>query len=326
MRACSVSTGPASTGHCPACDGTKHTLRAAVDARKVVSGYAAPAIGIEVGHLLPRTGQIELRACGDCALQWYAPGVVGDAAFYGALQRHSWYYQSAKPEYAFARAFVRAGDRVLEVGCGRGAFRETLPADLSYRGLEFSPDAVVAARSAGLDVVDRPIEVEADMRPATYDVVCHFQVLEHVQQPLAFMAACVRALRPGGRLIVAVPSEDSFMSHAESVWLNMPPHHLTRWTDDALGALFRRLQLQIADLWHEPVADYHRGWHRRVVINSAWKALLGRRPGLVGSALGSAVTKVLARTPLGEWLYARGLRSTSKLAYGHSICVVGEKA
>lgn len=54
----------------------------------------------------------------------------------------------------------------------------------------------VLLKSRGWIVVIRDLENEADHRPDSYDVVCHIQVLEHVQYPLAFMQACASLLRP----------------------------------------------------------------------------------------------------------------------------------
>ena len=119
---------------------------------------------------------------------------------------------------------------MLEVGCGRGAFASLLKAQqpsVRYRGLEFNQAAVQAACAAGHDVVCRTLSDGAAQRPGHHDLVCHFQVLEHVPDPLAFTRDSVAARRPGGLLLVAVPAEDRFIGQQRDAWLNMPPHHLT---------------------------------------------------------------------------------------------------
>ena len=73
------------------------------------------------------------------------------------------------------------------------------------------------------------IEDHADQRPGHYDAVTSFQVLEHVTEPASFLRACVKALRPGGRLLLGVPNNDSFLGLLEDNWLNMPPHHMSLW-------------------------------------------------------------------------------------------------
>lgn len=45
-------------------------------------------------------------------------------------------------------------------------------------------------------------------------------------------------------------------------WLNMPPHHVTRWSDRSLVNLLVRLGIPKVSLWHEPVAPYHSDWYK----------------------------------------------------------------
>ena len=165
--------------------------------------------------------------------------------------------------------------------------------------------------------------------PASYDVVCHFQVLEHVSAPRAFLVDCVRALRPGGRLIITVPSEDSFLSIAEDAWLNMPPHHVTRWTDSALRFALAKLQLEAQEIWHEPVASFHAAWYRDVLINFGVKRLLGGCTVLASTHRGRRIARLgrlLGKTPLlGDWVFASSVRAFSLRNRGHSVCVVARK-
>ncbi|MEO7107240.1 MAG: methyltransferase domain-containing protein, partial [Rhodoferax sp.] len=190
------------------------------------------SLSVDVSKLLQADSEpIALLHCNDCDLKWYRPAPAGDPAFYEALQQHDWYYQDDKPEYSYAAKFVRVGMSVLEVGCGKGAFTKFLPKGASFRGLEFNEEAVKKGRSAALRIDIESVEDHAITHAGTYDAVCHFQVLEHVTDPSQFLNACTSLLKPGGILIVAVPSEDSFLSITEGGYLNMPPHHLTRWSD-----------------------------------------------------------------------------------------------
>ena len=263
----------------------------------------------------------------NCDLRWYTPQTAGDAKFYEDLQQVDWYYQEHKPEYDFARTLVKQADRVLEVGCGKGAFRKFLPENVTYHGLEFNQAAVKTACASGLDVKISPIEAHAAENPASYDVVCHFQVLEHVTTPLPFLQACVAALKPGGTLVVAVPSEDSFLRIVENGWLNMPPHHMTRWSDRSLKDAFSALHLVGAQFCHEPVADYHRDWYRAVMRNFTLKHSLGIRIPLLGDRQLSRIGGRLARIEsVGAWLDGQAERQFKFAKNGHTVCAAATKA
>ncbi len=100
------------------------------------------------------------------------------------------------------RALAHTPDRrgALEVGCGHGAFLEILQAAGFARVTGVEPSAH-AAESAPPHV--RPYIVQDVMRgelldPESLSLVCGFQVLDHLLDPNACLAACRDALAPGG--------------------------------------------------------------------------------------------------------------------------------
>lgn len=312
---------------CPSCGGLQQVQLDSVGCGELLAAYRHVSLNTDISALVPAAHDpLKMLECAGCGLRWFWPLVTGDEAFYESLQRHDWYYQSFKPEYPYAASLIPAGAAVLEVGCGRGVFASYLQSEVHYRGLEFNEEAARKAQSQGLEVMIRPIQEEAKSSQGRYDVACHFQVLEHVSDPHGFMRACADVVRPSGLVIVTVPSEDSFLSVAASAWLNMPPHHVTRWSDAALASLFSRVGLEVQDVWHEPVADFHRDWYQSVMAGYAVGRLLGRRPSLVGHGLAHRIAGRLARFPgLRNWFAARGEAAFPYPRRGHSVCISGYK-
>jgi SAM-dependent methyltransferase len=312
---------------CPVCESADVELIDQITPQALIDAYRTSGLVQRTTHLFTDLAQpVMLCGCRSCSLKWYAHGPAGDAAFYEDLQRHDWYYQNDKPEHVYAGSCLGVAPRVLEVGCGGGAFARHMPDGATYRGLEFNQLAVQTARAAGLDVEVRGLEQEAQSQAGVYDVVCHFQVLEHVTDPAGFMRLCAQALKPGGRMIVAVPAEDSFYGLAESVFLNMPPHHLTRWTDRALATVFRQAGVEPTHFWHEPVADFHQDWQRGVAMRAGWQNLFGSQPQLMISPVSQKLMNLLRWVPgLDDWLYRRGLAAYPDMARGSTVCVVGTK-
>lgn len=94
---------------------------------------------------------------------------------------------------------------VLDVGCGDGRFLGMLPASIERRvGVDLSERAIGFARAFNPDL-EFHVSSTTD---GTFDVVTAIEVLEHVPPDQAdeFIRSCVKALRPGGYLVVSVPT------------------------------------------------------------------------------------------------------------------------
>ncbi len=280
--------------------------------------------GMDLRPLFAEVTEIGLLRSRRSDLMFFYPPVIGDAAFYDALSTHSWYYDGQRSEFAPAAAWIRPTDRVAEIGCGAGDFAAALEC-AAYVGLDFNPRALAACRARGLDVRDASVEQEARRNPATYDVVCCFQILEHVAAPNAFLAACLQLLRPGGRLIISVPSADSHMRHAANDILNLPPHHATWWTDACLKWLESGFPVRLLHLRHDTLSD---GDHRRAYLKTLFTAALcrerlGRDPRAVETsseflAIHAEVTALCER-------FEHGFISTVMEPNGHTVLAVYEK-
>ena len=111
--------------------------------------------------------------------------------------------------YDVVARMLPAGIRdVLEVGCGQGALGARLAQHYDYLGLE--PDqasCTVAQRrikAAGRGEV-RNIRLDA-LGPGQFDLVCAFEVLEHIDDDAAAVRQWAARLRPGGWLMLSVPA------------------------------------------------------------------------------------------------------------------------
>ena len=195
----------------------------------------------------------------------FTPSLVGDADFYESLSKFEWYYQTDKAEYHTAARITR-GQAICEIGCGAGSFFAISGAK-SYVGLELNDGAATEAKKNGLDVRLQGVsEHVQDVGPESYDVVCGFQVLEHVDDPESFLHHAMKLTRQGGWLIFSVPSDDSFVGLVPNNALNMPPHHQTRWTDMGLENIGKKAELQTIAIIHENLDPIHARWAIRSVV------------------------------------------------------------
>lgn len=262
--------------------------------------------------------------CPRCTLEFFAPPLVGDGAFYQALARHDWYYMGEKWEHDEALADIGPGERVLEVGAGEGAFLERLRrASVRAVGLELNEEAARRGASRGLDLRPVPLEQFAEDGPG-FDVVCSFQVLEHVAEPRQFLGRCLGLLRPGGRLILSTPNQDSpLLRQMPSGLLNMPPHHQSRWGRRAYSYAADMLGARLLRVSAEPLALYHAGMAAHGWLNR----LAGLPADLPGDGGGARPLPLRLLLAAGVRLGALALRPAAlrRRIAGHSLYVVLEK-
>lgn len=188
-------------------------------------------------------------------LRYFEPAVVGDSYFYEQLAQYPWYYSEDKLEYAYAKKFTK-NKKVLEVGCGKGSFSGICNAS-DYVGLEINKLAIEHLSEKGIKVYEQSLHEHVEQHSASYDVVCSFQVLEHLANPIEYFQNVYKLLKEGGLAIVSVPAEDSFIKLEFWDIMNMPPHHISRFTDNSLNLLASECQLSLENLIHIPIEKFH---------------------------------------------------------------------
>src|SRR5439155_1042792 len=143
--------------------------------------------------------------------------------------------------YRFARARA-AGRTVLDAGCGEG-YGAALLAEVAVRVVGADRmEAIALARARHRDprLELRAIDLERlDGLDGRFDLVVSFQVIEHLPDPVGFLAALARRAAPGGEILVTTPNR--LMSVSEN------PYHLRGWPRTARrhahGAMCRRVLL-----------------------------------------------------------------------------------
>ena len=240
--------------NCLLCKSINLETIAVVDPKLIVKKYKK-YYGANFNYLF-KTKKIDFLKCNNCDLRFYNPLVPGDEHFYSVLQTTNHYYRENKEEYSLAAQIINEGSSILDVGCGKGEFKKFVPG-CDFTGLEFSKDAIKAGIKNGVNILNEPIQEHAVLNKGKYDFVTSFQVLEHVADIATFVKSCADCVKPGGSLIIAVPSEESYLHLLVNSILNMPPHHISRWTDKALQYIASLINFEFVQLHHDKMDPLH---------------------------------------------------------------------
>jgi SAM-dependent methyltransferase len=148
--------------------------------------------------------------------------------------------------------YVRPEHVVVDFGCGGGYLLAGLPGTQKI-GVDPSPLARIEAARQGISVVASV----TDLAEASADVVVSNHALEHTLSPLDELQGIARILRPGGRLVLALPIDDWRSQRDPDP--NDPDRHLYAWTPRLIANLLSEAGFEV-----ERAHVVTRAWHPRV--------------------------------------------------------------
>lgn len=222
---------------------------------------ACPACGDGAGAPLYEKYGMTHRRCTACATQYVSPrpgpavlrDFYRDSENYAYFARHIFPASAEqrrerlfRPRAAMVADLVRASgmDRpsLVEVGAGYGLFCEEVRATGVFGrivGIEPTPDLAGICRDKGIEVIELPVEEIGAVEP--FDILAAFEVIEHLFDPAAFLTACRRLVRPGGRILLTCPNIQGFdtilLGSASSA---VDHEHLNYFNPDSMALLMRR--------------------------------------------------------------------------------------
>jgi 2-polyprenyl-3-methyl-5-hydroxy-6-metoxy-1,4-benzoquinol methylase len=222
-------------------------------------------------------------------------------------------------ELRLFRAWCPEGT-VLDVGCSNGAFLHQLnsrfPGAYNVLGQDVAGLALNYAESRGVPVC-RDSFLELDVGKRRFDAITFWAVLEHLEEPRAFLSRAAEMLRPGGHCFILTPNFQSLAVRllGKRYRYIMPEHlnYFTPRTLAAFGANHDKFQVVAAGSMHfNPMViwqDFF--WSQRLHVpdeeraqllqrTTAWKQ---RRAFAPLRALYSVIESVLGTFDLADNIY-----------------------
>jgi SAM-dependent methyltransferase len=154
---------------------------------------------------------------------------------------------------------------ILEIGPGVGALGARLARRYEYVGIELDESsAEIAATNLRRVGAGKIVTGTANELRETFDAVCAFEVLEHVEDDLGALRTWCKRVRPGGWLVLSVPAwESRWGGH------DVRAGHFRRYEPEGLLAL-------LADAGFEQTTVLAYGFPLLSALAPVWNALSSR--------------------------------------------------
>ncbi len=260
---------------CPACGGK--ALRPRFEVRHL-TGYLLHSWASERGFPVA-----PIVACRDCGFVFKS---VQLSAHYldehytqlpeDYMERVAEEVTEHREDYRVARRMLLeafpAGGSILDVGCASGYFLHSLGEGWEKHGLEIFHLAALRARERGEITVHECELASARFANESFDVVCSFDVVEHLSDPMAFFREAYRILKPSGWLLLGTGDSSSagaLLSGSRWTYFGIP-EHVSFFSRRSLKLALRR-----AGFRHAEFKKIHHG-ERRVAVTTGWLRAVGK--------------------------------------------------
>ena len=304
---------------CPLCNGRDLSVEETIKIKDIVYLYKRK-IKFDVSYLF-NINSIELVKCHLCDFSFFDPFIPGDEKFYSFLQNDVNYYLDNKEEFLHAKKYIKEKDKVLDIGCGKGAFAKIIDTKY-YTGLELSKNAQKIALENGISILRETVQDHAVENRNKYDVVCSFQVFEHIKEVREFLESALNCLKEEGLLIISVPNNNSLIQFVTNGIFNLPPHHFSRWSKKTFLKICTLTSLKVVNFHFENLTAFHKLAFLKAYISNEIKKKIGHRNKCVDLSIRGLIIAGVSRI-LAKYLQ-HGL-SKKMLPVGHSITAVLRK-
>jgi len=215
----------------------------------------------------PNGQEYQLYHCSQCELDFWWPLEFYSKFYEEQLPEHEvnsmGYRPLSSPAKLFFELFPFKNGKLLDVGCGEGAFLEqAAKSGFDVWGIDLDAKGINAAKKVrGLpNVSESYLNKYAQKNNSSFNVVTFYEVLEHQVAPISFLENIKRCLKEGGYIAGSVPNRERILPglHRASDLGDFPPAHFTRWSSSTLENFLKNqgfINVQIRSVGIDSVFD-----------------------------------------------------------------------
>lgn len=251
---------------CPLCKSNPVKILRSSTATQVANSFTPKNVDVNRYNALKqnlnklwKNQAVNIAECWNCKLIFANPFIAGDAEFY-SIQAPNTPYPKSKWEYTqtlskILQLFAPSRISVLDIGAGKGYFlRQLLSQGFTPQSLmstEFSSVGKASIESVGVEC--QSVDIRDLKTTRKFDVICMFQVLEHMDRLDELFSTLHELSNPGTCLFIAVPYGKRIEFNEQfQLLLDNPPNHVSRWSHTSFKVLAEKYNWELSGIELQP--------------------------------------------------------------------------
>ncbi|MCC8425720.1 bifunctional 2-polyprenyl-6-hydroxyphenol methylase/3-demethylubiquinol 3-O-methyltransferase UbiG [Mucilaginibacter sp. UR6-11] len=259
---------------CPICGNVDNLLLYEINSRDAASQFLVnqslkekkEAIDIVENSILKlwKAKTAAVVSCKNCGFGFADPFTGGDHEFYNLITHASETGIEPVPyqKWEFDRTFKEinvltseeSGLTLLEIGASNGSFAKKIAELIDKKNifcLEYSDTGVKFIKDIGIEAHSWNFR-ELKSKPEfcnRFNIICLFQVLEHLDNLKDTFETFNSIIKPGGHLFIGVPNSYKInFNELHNGLLDLPPNHVGRYNKNSFKILGQKYQWDLVDL------------------------------------------------------------------------------
>lgn len=264
--------------------------------------------------------------CSKCGFGYTDPHLGGNESFYSLLHDQMG-YPVDRWEFGMVRNFVNQHNikgKVLDWGAGAGAFLSSLHSEVKKYAIE-SSDATIQKLEHKNIMTFKSSHDLLKTHAGSFQLICFFQVLEHIANFKQCISEAIELLNKGGFLAFSVPNATVLRYYNRITdTIDMPPNHINRWTETSIRETLQQMRMELIKIEKEPKSITKvSGLLHLYVIGKCY-----RKGSWISHAYGIKNTRLrhLVQTTLSILAFPKILSSYRSQPSGLAICAIARKA
>ncbi len=231
------------------------------------------------------------------------------------IERHNWWFVARKEILdSLIEDFSSSKSEILEIGAGTGGNLEMLSKHGRVSAIEpddFARKKIFERFGNQINLIKGELPNSLNLQAQSFDLICLFDVLEHVENDLLSLIAIKKFLKPNGKIILTVPAFQ-FLWSTHDVKL----HHVRRYNLSGLKELISAADLQIVRITYFNFFLFPLAFFARLIMKIIPKKKLSSEKNLP-NFLNKILTKIFASE---KFL----LKKNCNLPFGLSLLCVAQ--